>query len=496
MKKKQKDEKTSNGGRGKEGEKCDVIEEVERIMKSGDTPIVLGLERQLGQSRISRNKSTGSGSSDASESDESQSSGSESSESSDDDEKEEKVEVKKEVKKERRIDDDVGVEVLDYTAIGINDWFKHIVGEDEEELRDIIDKKCPFECECIKESSPVSRQYTSMKIRNLSDPSKVFNAGLLYIITIKDLQKAVIASNEKKAADGKLNTYEPVLTFEYADDQESRKYVDVSLLQSNPENAGSMFQVASNFNGVEGVSETTPPDSPLFVTKYIKDQTQGPAASISAGPAAIARVFAPLHFLYPKKKPHYWQQTYYRQLNMLAKLKDYYHVENGYVINSSRQKPIPEDPKAVETLIGKVNVLVHADVDVVFGRRQSETLEVLEAPVKVSQVFCSSMNMAQGSTGMTNAKLSGAAAKARLLLEAAYMGTYLAAIDRGCTKLYLTLVGGGVFGNKQKDILDIIIDTHKKIALNKKYNSCIKEVHLPLFSVPARISSFFVFIQL
>lgn len=212
--------------------------------------------------------------------------------------------------------------------------------------------------------------------------------------------------------------------------------------------------------------------------------TQGPVASIGAGPAAIARVFAPFYPLNIAKKPRDWQQTRSRQLNFLDELEDYYHVENGYVINSARQKPIPEDPKAAEALVGKAKVLVHADVDVVFGRRGCGTLEVLEAPVKISQVFCSSMNMAQGLTGAKNAKLPGAAAKAKLLLRAAYLGTYFAAIDRGCTKLYLTLIGGGVFGNKLRDILDIIIDTHKKIGLNKKYNSCLKEVHLPLFSVP------------
>lgn len=256
------------------------------------------------------------------------------------------------------------------------------------------------------------------------------------------------------------------------------------MLQSNPENEGAMFQIASNFNGVEGVDETVTPNNPSFVTNYVNDPTQGPIASIGAGPAAIARVFVPFYATRQKKKPHEWQQTQTRQLDFLENLKDYYHVENGYIINNARLKPLPSDPSDVDSLVGKARVLVHADVDVVFGRRRDDTLEVLERPVKISQVFCSSMNMAQGTSGYNNSKLPGAALKAKLLLRAAYLGTYFAAIDRGCSKLYLTLIGGGVFGNNPKDILDIIIDTHKKIALNKKYNSCIKEVHLPLFSVP------------
>lgn len=245
-----------------------------------------------------------------------------------------------------------------------------------------------------------------------------------------------------------------------------------------------MFQIASNFNGVEGISEQMTPDSPAFVTNYINDITQGPIASISAGPAAIARVFAPFYTPAADKRPKEWQQTRTRQLNFLEYLRDYYHVENGYVINSNRQKPLPEDPKAVEALVGKAKVLVHAGVDVVYGRRGGRSLEVLERPMKISQVFCSSMNMAQGTSGNKNAKLPGAAQKAQLLLRAAYIGTYFAAIEQGCSKLFLTLIGGGVFGNSPYDILNIIIDTHKKIALNKKYNSCLREVHLPLFSVP------------
>ena len=57
--------------------------------------------------------------------------------------------------------------------------------------------------------------------------------------------------------------------------------VDVSVLQCAKENEGCMFQAASNFNGVECISEGSTPDSPNFTTQYFYDHTQGPAASIS-----------------------------------------------------------------------------------------------------------------------------------------------------------------------------------------------------------------------
>ena len=46
-------------------------------------------------------------------------------------------------------------------------------------------------------------------------------------------------------------------------------------------------QVASNFNGVEAISEGSSPDGSSFTEKYIYDLTQGPAASISAGAGAF-----------------------------------------------------------------------------------------------------------------------------------------------------------------------------------------------------------------
>lgn len=81
-------------------------------------------------------------------------------------------------------------------------------------------------------------------------------------------------------------------------------------LQAQSENAGAMFQVASNMNGVEGISQETSVEGlekgdcavvfvltydhqePSFVSDYIWDKTQGPAASISCGGAALARVYA------------------------------------------------------------------------------------------------------------------------------------------------------------------------------------------------------------
>ena len=70
------------------------------------------------------------------------------------------------------------------------------------------------------------------------------------------------------------------------------KFVDVAHLQMEEDNQKSVFQVASNFNGVECISSYSTPEDRYFATDYIDDKTQGPAASISAGPGAITRIYA------------------------------------------------------------------------------------------------------------------------------------------------------------------------------------------------------------
>jgi hypothetical protein len=62
---------------------------------------------------------------------------------------------------------------------------------------------------------------------------------------------------------------------------------DVRHMHRLPENAGALFQVASQFNLLEMTGpEVTPEDG---VTRYKDDHTQGPACAIAAGAATIYR---------------------------------------------------------------------------------------------------------------------------------------------------------------------------------------------------------------
>ena len=270
--------------------------------------------------------------------------------------------------------------------------------------------------------------------------------------------------------------------------QKSTKFVDVAYLQSNAENNGAMFQVASNFNGVEAVKEASWPDEAEFLTNYVDDNTQGPAASVSAGPAAISRVLLPFYKEGDSVPAAEWRQTREQQVEMLGDVKEYYSVVNGYVVQQGSER-VPEDPEAV---VSRVRVCVQVGAQVTFGctNQWEQTLETVPAPAtpantqRVSQVFCAAMNLRQGASGYVNAALPESPRLAALLLEAAYRGTYLAALRHGCPKLFLTLIGGGAFGNNIDTILETIGRVHLEVACKEK-NATLKEVHVVLFNEPS-----------
>ena len=80
---------------------------------------------------------------------------------------------------------------------------------------------------------------------------------------------------------------------------------DVRHMHQVPENAGALFQVASQFNLLEMTGpEVSPEDG---VTRYQHDRTQGPACAIAAGAATIYRnYFAPVGDGHGQTKDRQW----------------------------------------------------------------------------------------------------------------------------------------------------------------------------------------------
>ena len=129
---------------------------------------------------------------------------------------------------------------------------------------------------------------------------------------------------------------------------------DVRHMHRLPENAGALFQVASQFNLLEMTGPDVVPEN--GVTIYQHDHTQGPACAIAAGAATIYRnYFAPVDGSYGQAED--------RQLDGLADLgealskalnepiESLWKMQNGYALCSSTVLD------AISALLGKLSVI-------------------------------------------------------------------------------------------------------------------------------------------
>jgi len=219
---------------------------------------------------------------------------------------------------------------------------------------------------------------------------------------------------------------------------------DVLELHALPGNGGAMFQVASQLNCLEFAGPDERPED--GVTQYDDDPTQGPACSLAAAAATVYR-----NYFVPVEGRRGQRQD--RQLNNLRELQaalggagEGVRVRHGYTFSDAESldrlngELLHHDR---ESLMGDLRIGLQQDVDVTFATRFVEPV----APTQVSQAFCSAL-----SCGYTGGGRQAWAPLASLVLDAAYEATLCAAVvdaaeGRGSGRVWLTLLGGGAFGN-------------------------------------------------
>jgi len=254
---------------------------------------------------------------------------------------------------------------------------------------------------------------------------------------------------------------------------------DVRLMHHDTSNAGALFQVASQFNLLEMVSPEVTPER--GVTRYAHDGTQGPACAIAAGAATIYRnYFAPVGDAEG--------QTAERQLDGLADvghalcaslgvgIGQLWQMRNGYALATetglaaiSRHLTACDEAE-IDRLRGLLRIGLHSNV------------EVTDAPGPdrpyVSQAFCSALPV---SYGVRSPDWEGFA---RLVLEAAYEATFHAAVLNaaagGSNRVFLTLLGGGAFGNRGPWIYDALERAMHMFA------ACDLDIRLVSYGAPSR----------
>jgi hypothetical protein len=221
---------------------------------------------------------------------------------------------------------------------------------------------------------------------------------------------------------------------------------DAQALHRAAENAGALFQVASQFNTLEMVSPNVTPEA--GIDGYANDRTQGPACAIACGAGTIYR-----NYLVPIGDQV--GQTAHRQLDGLADLAERLGIDsgmrNGYALLSSPELDTAHrvivDARAVErdVLLGALRI----------GLQWGTEVTLLDAGHLVTQAYCSAVPVAYSDHSAEKWE-----PLARLVLDAAYEATLRAgalnAAETGNNTVFLTLIGGGVFGNPVQWIIDAI----------------------------------------
>lgn len=217
-------------------------------------------------------------------------------------------------------------------------------------------------------------------------------------------------------------------------------------LHLNRENAGAAFQVASQFNTLEMVSPSITPED--GIERYENDRTQGPACAVACAAGTIYR-----NYLVDVDGQR--GQTARHQIDCLGDLARALSIDiemcNGYAFPTAVQLDQVGDrlfgctENDREQLLAQLRVGLQSDTEVT----------LLGGGHSVTQIYCSALPVAYSSVPAESWEPF-----ARLVLDAAYEATFAAAaintIATGNNRLFLTMLGGGAFGNQPSWILDAI----------------------------------------
>lgn len=260
---------------------------------------------------------------------------------------------------------------------------------------------------------------------------KEYDPGIFELISLAELRKFNLIEN------GSISMTEVI--------------ADVRKLHRLPENNAAVFQAASQFNVLEMVGPSVSPEEGVGIYDY--DNTQGPACAIACGAGTVYRnYFVPLNGEIG--------QSLNNQVDCLEDIHAYFQnkelslweMKNGYCLATR------EGLAFIDNILKKLST---EDYEILKGllkvgiQHSSEVTDALPEQ-KVTQVYCSAVPVAYSGIGPSSWEKF-----ARLILDAAYEATFLCAVQKmqkdGNRKLFLTLVGGGAFGNPDSWIYDAIM---------------------------------------
>jgi hypothetical protein len=244
---------------------------------------------------------------------------------------------------------------------------------------------------------------------------------------------------------------------------------DVKRFHQNPLLADSLFQVAGQFNMLEMVRPEVTPS--MGITIYKDDHTQGPACAMACPAGTLFRNY----FV-----NDHGQDTPEHQLNGLEDAHALIKGSLGHGYQSSGQTSphmfwtmrngycFPTSEHTLAAVCGFLQPHLKENrrsfMDVIKYGIQWNTQVGLNAEQRVNQIYCSALPISYYAD-MMGIDEEEAAAKmtnfATVVLDAAYEATLAAgallSLHRGKrVKVFLTLVGGGAFGNPPEWIRESI----------------------------------------
>jgi len=263
-----------------------------------------------------------------------------------------------------------------------------------------------------------------------------FEVGLFTTPSLQELKNDVDLAEAKVKIPGTLRVSEIIS--------------DVSVLHTDPANARAVFQAASQFNCLEFVSERVTPERGIAC--YASDPTQGPSCATACAAGTVVRNYFGLDGK---------GQSANTQIENLKECEDlldnrkqnYFKVIGGYTLSNDPglvrlTKRLREDGEVKEDFRNRLRIGMQWDTEVTgskFGRVPYKGPQQL-----VTQAYCSACSVSYSGGSVDNWSTF-----ATLVLEASYEALMYASVQNalrhegaaGSKKIFMTAVGGGVFGN-------------------------------------------------
>jgi hypothetical protein len=233
---------------------------------------------------------------------------------------------------------------------------------------------------------------------------------------------------------------------------------NIQTFHKDASNNNSVIQVASQFNLLEMVNPNITPEDGVGIYEY--DATQGPACAIACGAGTIYRnYFANVNGRFG--------QTSTNQIDCLNEIGielgndkyNHWKMKNGYVL--ANKEGLENISKQIRTLSennygylkGKLRIGVQWDSEVTISRNGN----------LITQVYCSALPVAY-----SHVEKELWSDFAKMILEATYEATFYVALKNyertKNNKVFLTLIGGGAFGNEKEWIFNAIVGSVKKFS--------------------------------